>query len=196
TAFVLMLVNGLCWAAGVEPPEPVTTAELERREEGWKFVEVSSKDNTDSIVRPPPILNPKWYRCTVRVPHAMRRPETTVEVQVPPRCRVWWNSVPLELRSLAPGVVQRVSHPQIHEIAEVNLLVVHSMDPDLMEFSDRPSGFGSPSVRIARGPGDFDHTNVISLTGRWQVRVGDDPSFATLPLPAIYGASPDILFEP
>jgi hypothetical protein len=45
-------------------------------------------------------------------------------------------------------------------------------------------------------PCAFNERTVVDLHGRWQFRVGDDPSFATLPLPAIYGASPDILFEP
>ena len=42
----------------------------------------------------------------------------------------------------------------------------------------------------------LDPIAVIELTGTWQFRLGDDPSFATLPLPAKFAASTDVVFEP
>jgi hypothetical protein len=37
---------------------------------------------------------------------------------------------------------------------------------------------------------------MISLEGIWQFRIGDDPAFATVPLPAKFAASTDFIFEP
>jgi len=34
------------------------------------------------------------------------------------------------------------------------------------------------------------------LAGRWQFRVGDDPAWSNIPLPAKFGGSTDIFFEP
>ena len=36
----------------------------------------------------------------------------------------------------------------------------------------------------------------ISLKGRWQFRIGDDPSWSNMPLPAKFGGSTDMYFEP
>ena len=76
------------------------------------------------------------------------------------------------------------------EISEVNLLVMR-IDPGSGLHCDRGDG---PRISVLSSSGS--EIGAISLNGRWQSRRGDDPTFATLPLPAIYGASPDILFEP
>jgi hypothetical protein len=36
----------------------------------------------------------------------------------------------------------------------------------------------------------------LALRGRWEVRLGDDPEWSNIPLPAKFGTSPDIVFEP
>ena len=60
-------------------------------------------------------------------------------------------------------------------------------------------------IRLARGRGDRGLLEVptcqlggktLRLEGRWQFRLGDQPQWAGIPLPARYGASTDILFEP
>jgi hypothetical protein len=77
-----------------------------------------------------------------------------------------------------------------HEINEINLLVLR-FDPGAGLDSGNGDG---PTVSVLAPSGS--EIGAVSLNSRWQSRLGDDPSFATLPLPAIYGASPDILFEP
>lgn len=37
---------------------------------------------------------------------------------------------------------------------------------------------------------------VLSLEGRWEARLGDDSSWSNIPLPAKFGASPNVFFEP
>ncbi|MFO1094966.1 MAG: isochorismatase family protein [Planctomycetaceae bacterium] len=195
-AFVRMLVNGLCWAAGIEPPEPVTTAELERRAEDWQLVEASPNVITEPAERKT-VRAAKWYRCTIRVPHSLRGLDTVVSVRLPMSTRVWWNGVALANPTSGSRNDQSWSLTiRESQIAEVNLLVVHSRDPIAMEVNDGRSGFGGLCVRITRSAEKRDGSKTIWLTGRWQARSGDDQSFAKMPLPAIYGASPDILFEP
>ena len=36
----------------------------------------------------------------------------------------------------------------------------------------------------------------LRLKGRWQLRLGDDKSWSNIPLPAKFGGSTDIFFEP
>lgn len=58
---------------------------------------------------------------------------------------------------------------------------------------------GVPQLRIFEYE-DLDNPNEptksLRLEGTWQFRIGDDPSFATLPLPARFAASTDVVFEP
>ena len=37
---------------------------------------------------------------------------------------------------------------------------------------------------------------LLPLDGRWQFRIGDDPAWSNIPLPAKFGIGPDVLFEP
>ena len=39
-------------------------------------------------------------------------------------------------------------------------------------------------------------SNRLRLKGRWQLRIGDDPAWKNMPLPAKFGAGSDIVFEP
>ncbi len=36
----------------------------------------------------------------------------------------------------------------------------------------------------------------LSLAGRWEARLGDDSSWSNIPLPAKFGTSPNVFFEP
>jgi hypothetical protein len=209
-AFVRMLVNGLCWAAGVEPPEPVTTAELERRKEGWKLVDVPQATATDAVnltseraasdiegllgqIDSHKVHNasgPVWYRCTIRVPHTLRKPGMTMVVTPGhtghSQLKVSWNG-----KSMPACYPEYYAFAPRHEISEVNLLVIQVDQGSFSE--DKKTSL--PQVAFF-SMHDGMHLPGFSLRGPWQTRRGDDPSFATLPLPAIYGASPDILFEP
>jgi hypothetical protein len=89
------------------------------------------------------------------------------------------------------GYSEFYAQPNSVEWGDANLLTVRVTDPTVMSASDAPMFVWSFS-----GDVDADASAHVGLAGVWQFRIGDDPSFATLPLPAIYGASPDILFEP
>ena len=36
----------------------------------------------------------------------------------------------------------------------------------------------------------------LPLKGRWQFRIGDDPTLSNMPLPAKFGGSTDVYYEP
>ena len=197
-AFVRMLVNGLCWAAGIEPPAPVTTAELERRERGWRLVEVAP----GQVTEPVSVVNesgPVWFRCTVRVPNAKRQSEAFIVVRPGDAHRAplqaWWNG--RKMPFCVGNHFECYAIPRRHEIAEVNLLVIRAEHGDFPEFGENEL----PQL-VYYSPRDLAELPGFTLRGKWQSRRGKSPmadtvpEFATLPLPAIFGASPDILFEP
>ena len=66
---------------------------------------------------------------------------------------------------------------------DANLLVVR-LDPATGE-----SGLNT-APRVHSGKQQME------LGGRWQIRIGDDPTWSNIPLPARYGTSTDIIFEP
>ena len=66
---------------------------------------------------------------------------------------------------------------------DYNLLVLR------IEHRDGETGINSPPLLLSG-------SNTFELKGRWQFRIGDDKSWSNIPLPAKFGGSPDILFEP
>jgi len=50
-----------------------------------------------------------------------------------------------------------------------------------------------PTLPTAPTIGEND--TMLNLTGRWQLRLGDDASWSNIPLPAKFGIGSDVLFE-
>jgi hypothetical protein len=81
-------------------------------------------------------------------------------------------------------------------LGDANLLVIRWPD------SKANAGLlAAPKLRVVSGTdnGQSQKPPPISqpeLAGRWQLRIGDDPSWANMPLPAKFGAPTDIVFEP
>lgn len=196
-AFVRLLVNALAWAAGVEPPQPVTTAELQRRAEDWQLVNVGDVSETAAVSVHSEAAGPVWYRCTLRLPYAWRQHGPQIDLQLPGGpYQVWWNGAILEGRSNSKQSEFHVA-PAEDELSEVNLLVVFADGATRLrcERGEAPQAVVRSAAAVQLG--------VIPLVGRWQSlrvlssKIGDtDAESSILPLPAIYGASPDILFEP
>lgn len=128
---------------------------------------------------------PAWYRCAVRVPQAWSSAEglKLTLPQAGPATRAWWNGHALELAGKDQGTAVALVPVDWLTLDDANLLViVHQQrgeSPDL------------PAAPKLSGKG-----KELSLQGRWQFRLGDDPAWSNIPLPARFGASPDILFEP
>ena len=88
---------------------------------------------------------------------------------------VWCNGAPAEAGSRGKfTILDDAILPD-----EVNLVVV------------RVDGGG-----LSRAPVFSCGDHQLELTGRWQFRVGDDAQWRNMPLPAKFGASTDIVFEP
>jgi hypothetical protein len=137
---------------------------------------------------------PAWYRCLLRIPENWRGRGISLVLPLQPgRYEIWCNG---KLRSRpdtrpAADALQGVTiislgFPDGWLPGDVNLLVVRVTD-------------GGSICRGLEGEAPAliaDGRDAISLAGAWQFRIADDPSFATLPLPAKFAASTDVIFEP
>lgn len=118
-----------------------------------------------------------WYRCAVHVPGGwLSASVPTLSTGADDSVSgVWCNGVAAERG--ANGKYAILSDAVLPD--EVNLVVI------------RVAGGG-----LSRAPvfGCGDHQ--LELAGRWHFRVGNDESWQNMPLPARFGASTDIVFEP
>jgi len=96
--------------------------------------------------------------------------------------KVWCNGQVLTKVDSTQGVVFDVPRGAL-TLDDANLLVVR-VD------RDDPSHGLTASPRLETGS-----SPVLELSGRWQFRTGDDPSWSNMPLPAKFGGSTDIYFE-
>lgn len=124
-----------------------------------------------------------WYRCAVRMP-ANWLPADGVALlhfaQTDPDMSVWWNGQELEFY---PQTEKYEIPRKALELDDANLLVIRTK----AKFEQSPL----PEIPTVSTRGA-----AFSLFGRWQFRLGDDPSWSNIPLPARYGVSPDIVFQP
>lgn len=130
---------------------------------------------------------PVWYRCTIRLPTAWVD-SSGVRLSLVSRdgaVRAWLNGQELiaEQGGSADRTVLRVPDKAI-QFDDTNLLVLHG-------------GGHEPSIGLQQAPIVISGKNQLELKGRWQCRVvGDEKSSSNIPLPAKFGGSTDIYFEP
>lgn len=168
----------------------VGTASRATSENHWSLVSVplSSGESAASGIKSDARV--VWYRCAVRIPAAWKDPgrphggpllsagadQGTVTA--------WFNgqAMPLRTGSLSKDLP-----------FEIPVDKVEPNDPNLIAL--RVARNSGPAV-LSTAPVVSFGKDEFSLKGRWQFRVGDDPAWCNMPLPAKFGASPDILFEP
>jgi len=126
-----------------------------------------------------------WYRCVVRLPKSWANHEN-LRLNVASRepTRVWLNGH--ESAAKPDSQAGRAVHGFPAESIvgdDYNLLVVR------IEHLSGEIGISEPPV-LNNGSAKLD------LRGRWQFRIGDDKSWSNIPLPAKFGGSTDMLFEP
>jgi len=119
---------------------------------------------------------PAWYRCVVRLPQEWvggERIRLTIPngVQGP---QIWLNGVAIE-----PGDEGIQIAPEQLVLDDANLLVL------------KLASGGLPAAPILSAG-----NRTLRLQGRWEHRVGDDSGWTNIPLPAKFGGSTDIFFEP
>jgi nicotinamidase-related amidase len=125
-----------------------------------------------------------WLRCTIRLSRG-RIEKSDVVLSVSKRSSgltAWMNGTPLVSDSQ-----YFLQVPKEAIVADdINLLVVRS------EFDARENHLPVPDGILFPPPGG----KIFSLEGRWQFRIGDDPAWSNIPLPAKFGIGSDVLFEP
>lgn len=185
--FVRLLANALHWAAGIDPPQDLESALKRHRSRNWTrrwtLMPVPSAwtKATDGALSSH--SQPAWYRCAIRVPADSIKDRLQLRLgAVPSKPTAWFNGRLLKLN--ADDGSQTVDIPRDWiDLDDANLLVIR------LDVSPADRGLReAPSVK-------FDD-RTVKLEGRWQFRLGEEPGWANIPLPARYGASTDILFEP
>jgi nicotinamidase-related amidase len=127
----------------------------------------------------------EWYRCAVRLPRSWKDVQS-LELVFPggPSYLAWLNGVPVYRNVDLRDDRVKLRLPATAAIPdEVNLLVIRVFRTrDLFE---------APKVTPELRAG----SKAIPLAGRWQKRLGEDSKWQNIPLPAKFGAPPDIYFE-
>ena len=116
-----------------------------------------------------------WYRCVVRIPSDWADDSLSLRVDRAKLRNVWCNG-----RQLASADGHSWKIPASVIVGDdANLLVVKIVNKGLDQAPVLQSG-----------------NRQLKLEGRWQLRIGDDPELADMPLPAKFGTPTDIVFAP
>jgi len=184
---VSLLVNGLYWTAGLPPRDDVSIpnrqAEYEQR---WSLVAVpaSWESASNGVLKDYDGIG--WYRCVVRVPQAWIDDGELV-LTIPhgdDGVEAWLNGHQMTSSDQTSAAVARfVLEPAMLHADDANLVTVR--------VSDRGGEGGLQQAPVMRSG-----AKRLALNGRWQFRIGDDPSWSNIPLPAKFGGSTDIFFAP
>lgn len=124
------------------------------------------------------ISSTAWYRATIRVPKRWLTDRGVAVVLPAAGVQAWWNGTALEAETKGETVRYQIPAEAL-TVDDANLLVLRVAAGHLGLTPVLESG---------------DHQ--MELQGRWQFRIGDDPSWSNMPLPAKFGTPTDIVFEP
>lgn len=139
----------------------------------WQSVKVPGAWKLLSIGTPPPVA---WYRANVWLSEAFTG--DLVKLTVPTiKATAWLNGEALP-REIVDNQAAFTIRKSIVNLDDANLLVLRLAGG---EFLPVPTLAGKSRVE---------------MRGRWEVRLGDEPAWSNIPLPAKFGTSPDIVFEP
>lgn len=125
-----------------------------------------------------------WLRCTIRLSsQEIRKQVVTLFVRGRSSgLTAWMNGT--HLVHAASGVLRVPKEAIVAD--DINLLVIRS------EYDAEANHLPLPEGMFFSPPGG----KMFSLKGRWQFRIGDDPAWSNIPLPAKFGMGSDVLFEP
>ncbi|MCE9606449.1 MAG: nicotinamidase [Planctomycetia bacterium] len=181
--FLRLLLSGVFAATGQTMPEQLPA--VSRREElqrHWMMLDVPST-LAPAIERSlDDYSGPLWLRCVVRVPSSWSKEGVTLELpDLRATDQIWFNGKPVtapngnrvEAEAVAPG--------------DANLIVVRRMPTVGMKLPSPRALSAAPVLKQA--------DRSISLAGKWRMRIGDDPAWSNMPLPAKFGAATDYIIE-
>ena len=184
---VALLVNGLHWAVGLPARDDVSLApQRARYEQQWSLMSVPAAWEAASEGVLKDYDGVGWYRCVVRVSQSWMHNGGLV-LAIPTggdRIEAWFNGQRLTSIDTSPKTGQRfVIEPGMIYADDANLVTVRVLDR-----GDEGGLRYTPVLHSGE--------KRLELAGRWQFRVGDDPAWSNIPLPAKFGGSTDIFFEP
>ncbi|MCX7421948.1 MAG: beta galactosidase jelly roll domain-containing protein [Planctomycetia bacterium] len=127
-----------------------------------------------------------WYRCAVRIPQSWIAGHP-LQFSIPKRSDdfgIWLNGHALQAAPTTTTDSRLFAiKPEWIAPNDANLIVIR--------VKHRSGDIGPQSVPTLIGK-----NQQLPLKGRWQFRLNDDAGNSNIPLPARFGASTDILFEP
>lgn len=186
-AFIRLLLNGVHWAAGLPMREDVTiAADRSAFEKHWSRMPVPSSWEAASAGVLQEYDGVGWYRCVVRLPQNwLAAGKLTLELhQDDDALTAWING-----RKLAPA--DKADQGMTRFAIPADAVTPDDYDLLVIRIEDHGGDGGlrhAPAIQA--GP------KRLPLAGAWQFRQGDDPSWSNMPLPARFGGSTDVIFEP
>lgn len=182
--FVRLLTNAIYWSADLEPPAHSITVTANNFKQHWSLVPVPSAwaEISDELAKHE---GAAWYRCSIR-PRDHWLADNGLIFELPRQssgATVWFNGTKLERRPDRKRGSRFLISKDLIEANDANLLVIRVDE-----------GQGNRGWQVA--PRVLSGNKTLELAGRWQFRIGDDRSWSNIPLPARYGLSTDIVFEP
>ncbi len=192
SVFNRLLVNALHWAATGKVPETVQESAGHDLSSHWSPIIVPGSWEMVGGPQLKEYDGVAWYRCMIRVPETWKgtdlnlRLGTTADNEL----EVFFQGEQLDVTEVAfapkpledGGILVEIPETLVTP-GELHLLCVRC------DNSEGPGGMAFLNPGLYFGP------EKLSLEGRWQFRLGDDESFATLPLPAKFAAPTEAVFE-
>ena len=157
----------------------LTTVAARDPKSDWTPIEIPSQWSKVTGGRPEGVT---WYRCVVRLPKEWLHGDRLILTwSYPEEAQVWVNGERMWKDVGASKQAWLIPRSAIVE-DDFNFLVFREPKAGRDQTLDAP--------KLVREGGH------ITLQGRWQFRIGDDKSWSNIPLPAKFGGSTDMLFEP
>ena len=184
--FLRLLLQAIHWAAEKKvPQELVVATKADDYRAHWSLIAVPStwQAATSGVVES--YNGPAWYRCSIRLRDRWID-DKAVMFELPvngSQATVWFNGKELQRRPDRKRGSRYLIPQDGIEVNDANLLVVRI-----------DKGKGDRGWAVA--PRIYSGDRRMELKGRWHFRIGDDKGWSNIPLPARYGTSTDILFEP
>lgn len=178
--FRRLLYNAICWATGQKSKGlPDTRKRKDAVDDYWRVVDAPTALDGGVETDSAPNNSDGWYRCYFRADDLSG--ETLLTLPSNSGISAFVNGEQLEIEARSDGGGQAIVPIKCMAANDLNLLVIRL----------HPESIGTalvPPISISLGNVNVD------LRGKWQFRRGDDPSFATIPLPAKFAASTDVIF--
>lgn len=175
--FLRLLLSGVFAASESPMPEQLPAlSRVEELERHWTMLDVPGSLDPTTARSLAGFKGPLWLRCVVRVPSSWSSDGVTLDLEgLSAADQVWFNGTPV-----VAGGGGKVQAEAVHS-GDANLIVVR-------RGSVKAGGLAAAPT-LKRG------VDSISLAGKWRMRIGDDPAWSNMPLPAKFGAATDYIIE-